>query len=92
MEMSTIQEHIVAKVMEIVERFFVALRDLPEKDRREVLKKLSERDGCGTAIKKMTLLRNITADRETKSKAKADAEWLAKQGFCKLKTKQDAKK
>lgn len=64
-------------------------KDLPDKDRRAVLKKLSEKEGCATAIRKMTLLRNITADPETKGKAKADADWLAKQGFCELKSKDD---
>jgi hypothetical protein len=67
-------------------------KDLPDPQRRGVLRKLSEREGCGTAIKKMTLLRNITTDAETKRKAKADAAWLRRQGFCALKTKKDGKR
>jgi hypothetical protein len=60
---------------------------LPAGKRRAVLRRLTEREGCGTAIRKMTLLRNITADKETKRKAAADADWLRGQGFCKLKSK-----
>jgi hypothetical protein len=67
-------------------------KGLPDGERRDVLRKLSEREGCGTAIRKMTLLRNITTDAETKRKAKADAAWLSKQGFCKLKGKETGRK
>lgn len=60
---------------------------LAEKNRRAVLKKLSADAGCGTVIKRLTLLRNITADAETKATAKRDADWLRDQGFCRLKSK-----
>lgn len=62
-------------------------KDLPEAGRREALKRLTGREGCGTVIKRLVLLRNLTADQETKRAAKGDQEWLRKQGFCELKTK-----
>jgi len=59
----------------------------PAAERRRIVKSVSREEGCGTAIRRMTLLRNLTADRETKRKLKADADWLRRQGFCDLKGK-----
>lgn len=62
-------------------------KKLSDSARREVLKKLTGREGCGTVIKKLVLLRNLTTDQATKKTAKSDQGWLKKQGFCELKTK-----
>ena len=60
---------------------------MPVTKRHESLKKAVDRRGCRKVIGGLTLLRNRTADPATKAKAKADAKWLHRQGFCKLKTK-----
>lgn len=62
-------------------------KDLPEGGRQEALKRLTGREGCGTVIKRLVLLRNLTADAATKRTAQGDEDWLRKQGFCRLKTK-----
>lgn len=62
-------------------------KDLPEGGRHEVLKRLTGREGCGTVLKRLVLLRNLTADKPTKRTAEADEGWLRGQGFCRLKTK-----
>lgn len=56
-------------------------------DRHAELKKTVSRRGCREVIGSLTLLRNLSSDRLTKITAKADADWVRKQGFCKLKTK-----
>lgn len=60
---------------------------MPDAARHAELKKTVDRRGCRAVIGSLTLLRNLTADRPTKAAAKADAAWVRKQGFCKLKTK-----
>lgn len=55
--------------------------------RHSILRDVVHQDGCAEAIRRLTLLRNKTADPGTKRTAKADADWLRRQGFCELKTK-----
>lgn len=55
--------------------------------RRAALERLTAREGCVRVIRKLTQLRNVTRDHPTAAKAKADARWLHKQGFCHLKSK-----
>lgn len=62
-------------------------RDMPAGKRHESLRKVVERRGCRKVIGSLTLLRNLTADRGTKAVAKADAQWLHDQNFCRLKSK-----
>jgi hypothetical protein len=60
---------------------------MPSGRRHEQLKKVVERRGCQKVIGSLTLLRNLSPDPATKKAAKADAQWLHDQGFCKLKGK-----
>lgn len=62
-------------------------KDLPQKKRMAILKKITKEESCGTAIRKLNLLRNITTDKPTKKAAKSDMAKLRKQTYCKLKTK-----
>jgi hypothetical protein len=55
--------------------------------RRRIVASISRDDGCATAIRRLTVLRNLTTDRATERAAKADADWLRRQGFCRLKKK-----
>lgn len=64
-------------------------KDLPLRKRRQAAATVSRRDGCVTAIRKLTLLRNLTADKATERAAKADADWLRRQDFCKLKSRKE---
>lgn len=57
-------------------------KGMPASERHGIVRGISRDEGCGTAIRKLTLLRNLTADRGTKAAAKADADWLRRQGFC----------
>jgi len=59
-------------------------KDLPSTERHAILHDITKREGCGVAIKKLTLLQNITADAATKRTAKTDKKWLRGQGFCEL--------
>jgi hypothetical protein len=61
----------------------------PAGKRHAALKRLTEREGCITVIRKLTQLRNVTTDRPTELLAIADARWLHNRVFCKLKTKKD---
>lgn len=60
---------------------------LPTGARRRIVAQLNREQGCRTTIRDLTLIRNLTPDRETKAKLKADTDWLRRQDFCKLKTK-----
>ena len=62
-------------------------KDMAERDRHRILKKVTRQDGCATVIRRLVLLRNISADRPTDRIAKRDETWLHKQPWCKLKTK-----
>lgn len=62
-------------------------KDLAASTRHEALRRQTAREGCVTVIRRLTQLRNVTTDRPTEAKAKADAKWLHGQNFCKLKTK-----
>ena len=62
-------------------------KDLPASARRKILKRVSAKKGCKSTLGDLNLLANITADKPTKKKARADHKWLHNQGFCKLKTK-----
>lgn len=62
-------------------------KEMPVSRRHEELKKTVARRGCRQVIGSLTLLRNLSADPGTKTAAKADAKWVHKQGFCKLKGK-----
>ncbi len=55
--------------------------------RRRALKKWVKKTNCRKTIGKLTLLRNLSADRTVDRVAKRDAEWLHDQNFCKLKSK-----
>ena len=57
--------------------------------RRRAARAASKRDGCGTALKRLSLLANFTkkTSPETHHAAKADMEWLRRQKFCHLKSK-----
>lgn len=56
-------------------------------ERHAALEHQTRQEGCVRVIRKLTQLRNVTADRATELRAKRDAAWLHNQGFCKLKTK-----
>jgi hypothetical protein len=55
--------------------------------RHGALERVTEREGCRVAIRRLVQLANVTKDQPTKAKARADAKWLHRQDFCKLKTK-----
>lgn len=61
---------------------------LPESERRTALRRITKKDGCGTAIKRLNLLANFTkkTSPETHRLAREDMKWLRSQGFCALKT------
>jgi hypothetical protein len=58
----------------------------PER-RHSAVRRVTEREGCRVAIRRLIQLANVTTDKPTKVKARADYKWLRKQGFCKLKSK-----
>jgi hypothetical protein len=62
-------------------------KDKSAGERHAALRRQTVREGCVTVIRRLTQLRNVTTDRPTEMKAKADAKWLHGQNFCKLKTK-----
>lgn len=62
-------------------------KDKSEGERHAALRRQTAREGCVTVIRRLTQLRNVTTDRPTEMRAKADAKWLHGQNFCKLKTK-----
>lgn len=55
--------------------------------RHSALRKVADREGCIVAIRRLVQLANVTQDRPTEEKARADARWIHNQVFCKLKTK-----
>lgn len=61
-------------------------KDLPSGKRRESLKKVVRKDGCGTAIRRLNLIAVYSkrTSPETTRKARSDITWLKKQGFCRL--------
>lgn len=64
----------------------------PARTRRRAVREIVDREGCAAAIRKLTLLRNLSADPGTKRAAKQDADWVRGQDFCVLVTKERAKK
>lgn len=60
--------------------------DLPAKKRRDSLRKVARKDGCGTAIKRLNLVAVYSkrTSPDTARKAKSDMEWLRRQRFCAL--------
>jgi len=62
-------------------------KDAPETVRHAALLKVMREEGCATAIRKMVLIGNITADMPTKTLLRLDREWLRRQTSCKLKSK-----
>lgn len=62
-------------------------KDLPASSRRRAVRAIVREEGCAAAIRKLTLLRNLSADPATKRTAKADADWVRGQPFCELVTK-----
>ena len=56
-------------------------------ERHSHLKKAVESKGCLRVTKNLVVLANVTTDRPTEKKLRADQKWLHNQGFCKLKTK-----
>lgn len=65
-------------------------KNQPPKTRRRAVREIVDREGCAAAIRKLTLLRNLSADPGTKRAAKQDADWVREQGFCVLVTKERA--
>lgn len=63
-------------------------KDMSERGRHAILKRLTKKDTCATVIRRLVLLRNISDDPKTDRVAEADQKWLHKQPFCKLKTKE----
>ena len=63
-------------------------KDMPRKKRHALLKRLTKKENCRSVIGRLTLLRNISDDPATDRVAEADAKWLHKQPFCKLKSKE----
>lgn len=57
-------------------------------ERHSILRKQVERKGCVHVIRDLVALANVTTDRGTETKMRADAQWLGDQGFCKLKRKE----
>lgn len=51
---------------------------LPAKERCDILFRRARREGFATVIRKVTLLRNITADQSTRTKIRKDANCLRK--------------
>lgn len=52
--------------------------------RRSALKKLVEKKPCKGVLADMNAIANLTADKATETKMRADRRWLKKQGACKL--------
>jgi hypothetical protein len=52
--------------------------------RHAALKKLVGKKPCKRILSDMNAIANVTADRATKTKMRADRRWLKKQGVCKL--------
>lgn len=62
-------------------------KDMTASERHGVLRRKTEQDGCRPVIRALVARANVTTDRETERKMRADAQWLHDQRFCKLKTK-----
>jgi len=62
----------------------------PER-RHAAVKRVTEREGCRVALRRLVQLANVTKDAPTEARARADAKWLHGQDFCKLKTKKRKK-
>lgn len=58
-------------------------------ERRAALRRITAKDGCGTAIRRLNLLANFTkkTSPQTHRLAREDMQWLRSQGFCALKSK-----
>jgi hypothetical protein len=52
--------------------------------RHSALKKLVKRTACKRVLSDMQAISNVTRDKETQKKMRADRRWLKKQGACKL--------
>lgn len=52
--------------------------------RHSALKKLVEKRRCSRVLADMNAIANVTRDKATKQKMRADRRWLKKQGVCKL--------
>lgn len=55
--------------------------------RRTILKNLLNERPCGSVLRDVNAVANVTADKETKKKLRADYKWLRAQDVCKLKSK-----
>ena len=61
---------------------------LPRDERRKALKKLTRERSCKGVLADLNAIANVTADRETEVKMRADRGWLRAQPFCELKSKE----
>ena len=59
----------------------------PAGQRRAILKDLLDGRPCGSVLRDVNAVANVTADKETKQKLRADYKWLRAQDVCKLKSK-----
>lgn len=59
-------------------------KDKTAPQRRAALKKLVEKKLCKRVLADMNAIANVTADKPTKTKMRADRRWLKQQGACKL--------
>ncbi len=66
-------------------------KDKPASARHAALRKLVDGKPCVTVLRDVNAIANVTADRETERKLRADRKWLRDQGFCKLVTKERSK-
>lgn len=62
-------------------------KDMSASERHALLRRKTEQRGCLDVDLALRARANVTTDRETKRKMRADSKWLKRQGFCKLKTK-----
>lgn len=63
-------------------------KDMSEAKRHNLLRRKTEQKGCLKVGRALVSRANLTTDRETEQKMRADAAWLERQGFCKLKKKE----
>lgn len=62
-------------------------KDKSASRRHSELKKLVNKKGCREALRTVNAIANVTTDRETERKLRADYKWVRGQGWCRLKTK-----
>lgn len=60
-----------------------------QRTRHAAIRKDVAKEGgqCTRTFRKLLQVANVTTDRPTEKKARADYRWLKKQGWCRMKTK-----